>query len=349
MSITNDKRVSLQARMVGTPIPRLWCPPLTHYTGTGVLDTERMAHHWRWMQPFVRTFLVPGSTGDGWEMTESEIDALLDAALDLAADLGARMLVGVLRTDVSTMVESIHRTVQKLQARTGLRDALDALRESRVCGFTVCPPRGAGLSQAELREGLDTVLKLGVPVAIYQLPQITQNEMSAQLIAELADTHSNFILFKDSSGTDHVATQDRGACGVFLVRGAEGDYASWLRETGGPYHGLLLSTANCLAAPLHRMLELLEAGELQAAQAISDQLTGSVRAVFERVQSLPWGNAFTNANKAMDHFMAYGPSAASVEPPMLYARQRLPKHIIEETEGILRQAKLLPDHGYLVA
>ena len=54
-------------------MPPLWCPLLTHYTREGALDHARMKAHLTHLAPHVRGFLIPGSTGDGWEMDDREI------------------------------------------------------------------------------------------------------------------------------------------------------------------------------------------------------------------------------------------------------------------------------------
>ena len=78
------------------------------------------------------------------------------------------------------------------------------------------------------------MLGLGYPIALYQLPQVTENEITPETVAELASRFPNFYLFKDTSGEDRVALADLDLQGVFLVRGAEGQYHQWPRAVGGP-------------------------------------------------------------------------------------------------------------------
>jgi len=345
-SIAEKRRILLR-ELVGDEAPRLWCPPLTHYTSDGALDKQRMAAHWASMIPNVHAFLVPGSTGDGWEMTEQESHSLLDFALELAGRLAALLLIGVLRTDVPSMCNAISETMAVLKRKTGAKEPVAALKQARVCGFAVCPARGAELAQDQIQAGLETVLELGLPTALYQLPQVTQNEMSPSLIARLAERYANFVMVKDSSGNDRIALADRGQGGIFLVRGAEGHYAEWLQESGGPYRGLLLSTANCFSAQLKEIVVGLEAGKTGEARNASARLTRVVESVFKLVKDLPKGNSYANANKAMDHFMAYGAKAERVPPPMLHAGVRLPEDLIKAAGDVLKKAKLIPGTGYL--
>ncbi|HNT75666.1 MAG TPA: dihydrodipicolinate synthase family protein [Anaerolineae bacterium] len=342
-----EQRQAMIRRLIGPRMPRLWCPPITHYLPSGMPDAARQAAHWRTMMPYVGGFLVPGSTGDGWRMTEPEIDVLLDVTLDLAALLDTRLLIGVLREDVAAMLETITRVLIRLKARTGADDALTALIQARVCGFTVCPPCGADLTQAQIKADLEAVLDLDLPVALYQLPQVTQNEMSPELVFDLAARYPNFFMFKDTSGADRVASAGGGQGGLFLMRGAEGDYARWLLEADGPYHGLLLSSANCFPARLGEMITLLESGMRTEAQALSNKLKRAVSAVFALVSDWPYGsNSFAEANKLMDHWMAYGPDARVAEPPMIHSGLRLPVAMIAATGEILDSFGLLPKVGY---
>ena len=138
---------------------------------------------------------------------------------------------------------------------------------------------------------------------------------------------------------------DKG--GVFLVRGAEGSYAQWLTGTGGCYDGFLLSTANCFSQNLFSLIGSLEKNDQEKAREISEKLTIVVSEVFALVQPLPYGNPFTNANKAIDHFFAFGPSANTIEEPMLHEKIRIPHDLIQATGAILTHHSLMPEKGYM--
>lgn len=332
-----------------TPLfPRLWCPPLTHYKANGEIDIDRITAHWQFMQPHVNAFLVPGSTGDAWEMDDAEINTVLALSLDLAQKQNSSLLLGALKSNAARTRACIEQMLAMLKSFSGKQDSAEAMRASRVCGFVICPPTGRELSQEEMETAIRSVLDLGIPVAVYQLPQITENEMASELVTRLAEDYPNLQLLKDSSGEDKVAQAIHASTRLFLVRGAEGNYANWLQETGGPYRGLLLSTANSFPEPLRQIIDLLENGKMEEAQKVSDQLTSAVNQVFELVAPLPDGNAFANANKAIDHFMAFGPDAESITPPKLHAGSHLPKEIINQVANILKDTKLFPSLGYFV-
>ena len=227
--------------------PRLWCPPLTHFLADGCIDAVRIRRQLEVIAPYARGVLVPGSTGEGWDMTDAEVRELLAVVLGAAQELDLCVLIGVLRRNLPEMLAVIQGTASWLCDRAGMSTDLAAMCALGVVGFTVCAPSGAALTQDQIREGLAAVLELGHPTALYQLPQVTQNEISPESVAQLATAYPNFYMLKDTSGEDRVAAAELDLASVFLVRGAEGQYARWLKTGGGPYDGFLLSTANCLA------------------------------------------------------------------------------------------------------
>ena len=335
------------ARVFPGGVPTLWCPPLTHYDAQGAVDGKRTTVHLRHLSAYVGGFLIPGSTGDGWELTPGERRRVLAIAIEQAQQLNAQVLMGALHPDSDRARRLIGQDIEWLKALSGASDPATALATTHVCGFTICPPRGEHLTQEEIRRGLDSVLGLGLPVAIYQLPQVTLNEMSPALVANLAETHANFIFFKDTSGLDAVALSGKDLGGVFTARGAEGDYARWLKAAGGPYDGFLLSSANCFARELHQIVSDLRAGRSDAANELSARMSASVTKVMELVRELPYGNAFANANKAIDHFFAHGPEALNVPPPRVHAGASLPVKVLSSTAKVLLEQDLMPAAGYL--
>ena len=147
---------------------------------------------------------------------------------------------------------------------------------------------------------------------MYQLPQVTENEMTPESVRYLADRHPNLFFFKDSSGRDEVERAKIAMRDVFLVRGAEGEYARSLRSGDGPYDGLRVSTANVFARMLHEIICLSQSGRKD-----EDRITRQAHSSrsWSRpslcVANLEVGNPFTNANKILDHLMAYGPPAGA--------------------------------------
>jgi len=347
MSTVASKRKNLQELLFPRGIPPLWCPLLTHFDAGRRIDLTRMESHLAWMMPHVKGYLVPGSTGDGWDLDDAETDTVVRFAVEMARTRGVSLLLGALRKKTTDVAVSIERFLGILHKLTGKTDPLAALVAAGVSGFTICPPAGKDLDQATIGAALEIILDMGLPVALYQLPQVTENETAPETFAKLVAKYPNLILFKDSSGADRIALSGVDARGVFLVRGAEGDYARWLRSAGGPYDGFLLSTANSFPAGLLNVVNGIREGRLAEALRVSTALSGAVGEVFGLVGEIPCGNAFTNANKAIEHFMAFGPGATDREGPMLHGGIRIPAGIISATGGILRRYGLMPEKGYL--
>ena len=338
-------RLQLVERLFPEGIPELWCPPLTHFSDDGTLDAARIRAHLRSMRPWVRGFLVPGSTGEGWELPDAQVRELLALAIDEVGAARGHLLIGILKTTGPEAIRGVRETLAWLRARTGSQEPLEALARSSVCGFTVCPPSGSELTQEEIRGALAGVLSLGAPIALYQLPQVTRNEMSPETVAALADGYSNFYLLKDTSGADRVAAS--GFRGAFLVRGAEGEYATHLVGSGGKYDGFLLSTANCFGRELAQLVADVHRGNREAAEAFSARLTALCDELFDLGAKIGFGNPFTNANKAMDHYFAFGPGAAGVPPPRLCSGRRLPRDLVDAAGAALERHGLMPRRGYL--
>jgi len=358
--VSESGRRDLQRRLFPEGVPRLWCPPLTHYDRDGGIDRARCAAHLAFIGRWSSGWLVPGSTGDGWELTPAETREVVDLALAEAPRLGARVLVGALHPDAAQAARVVRDTSARVGADWGAGllaegdgspgSGVDARLGVALCGFAACPPKGADLSQEELEKALGVLLSLGPPLALYQLPQVTENEMSPGLVASLAHRFPGFVLFKDTSGGDRVAAARAAGLdleGVFLARGAEGDYAAHLRPNGGGYDGLLLSTANSFGAQLSLIIELSEAGMRAEAEGLSSRLSVLVAELFAIVGSLPDGNPFANAAKAADHFFAHGPQALAAPPPRLRAGSVLPREVLAATGDALRRHDLLPARGYL--
>ncbi|MGZ3580978.1 MAG: dihydrodipicolinate synthase family protein, partial [Syntrophales bacterium] len=274
MNNVATKRQALITELFPSGIPRLWCPLLTHYKSDGMIDIDRMSVHFKHVVPWVKGFLIPGSTGDGWELTEHETLEVANFAIKQARTHEISLLLGVLKADVDAMKRTISSMINMLQKNApGQNDPGQILQANHVCGFTVCPPRGKSHTQHQIEAGLSAVLYSGMPIALYQLPQVTENEVAPETFESLVHKFSNLFLFKDSSGQDGIAASSVDKDGVFLVRGAEGNYAYWLTDAGGSYNGFLLSTANCFSQNISSLIKSLEENDQEKAGEISEKLT----------------------------------------------------------------------------
>lgn len=340
-------RARLIQRLFPEGIPALWCPPLTHYDERAMIDVARMEAHLRHLAPHAKGLLAPSSTGDGWDLGPAERRWVLEIVLEQAQKLGLHVLIGVLEAETAEAVAVIRDDVAWLKKRSGEGETIAALAKARVCGFTVCPPRGQERSQAEILQGLSQVLELGFPTALYQLPQMTRNEMSPEVAAGLAERFSNFIFFKDSSGADRVALSGKYLGGVFTTRGGEGDYERWLKAAGGPYDGFLLGSANCFAREHAQVIAYLRSGKIESARPVAGRVTAVVGEVARLVRSAAGASAFAQANKAIDHFFAYGPRGTDAPPPRLHDGSQVPQEMITATGESLARHSLMPERGYL--
>src|SRR5262245_28100450 len=191
-SSATQNRSQLLVRLFPECVPKLWCPALTHYDRDGRIDAERIAAHLQHMSAHVKAFLIPGSTGDGWELDDAETQQLLRLAIQKAGALGLHLLIGALKPDPDSGLKMVWDTVDWIESRME-DNALNSLAKARVSGFVICPPRGKDVSQGDMERWFETILKSGIPIALYQLPQVTQNEISPELVSRMAAQFSNFI------------------------------------------------------------------------------------------------------------------------------------------------------------
>src|SRR5262245_7021326 len=102
-----EARAQLIGSIFPNGVPRVWCPPLTHYNPHGAIDGPRIAAHLRHLSAHIGGILVPGSTGDGWELTTAERRQVLELALDQAQPLNLKILIGTLHPEPSETIRLI--------------------------------------------------------------------------------------------------------------------------------------------------------------------------------------------------------------------------------------------------
>ncbi len=330
--------------------PVLWCPILSHYREDGTLDEVRIHSHMSWLSQWVKGWLVPSSTGDGWEMNSDEEDQWLDLLENLAPSLGESWLwVGVLRENVVHGVQRVKQLSARFPWKLGQTEPSPPRLGGKltVCGVTVCPPTGAELTQKKIQADLETVAALGVPVCLYQLPQVTGNEVAPETFKNLTEHFGNLLAVKDSSGQDRLAVAMARQNSVLWLRGAEEGYLSWWKPTGGVYDGFLLSTANSLAVFYQAMLQAQKEGDEATAKDLDQRLSRVARRVFAVAGAVPFGNPFAHANRALDHFFAFGRRALSIESPRSHNGVALPMELLETTANALAEVGWFPKKGYL--
>ncbi len=333
----------------------LWAPILTPYApadgGGADVDAVRMERHAASLIGAVTRFMLGGTTGDGWELSDGQFQQLLDlAAAGVPGGPVAHRLIALLRPDAASVVELVGRVhaAAGTDPGAGLRKNVDRCRELGLVGLCVCPPVDPAASQDDIVAHYGEIAAAArLPLAVYQLPQITGCAIAPDTFARLVAEHEEIILFKDSSGGDDVAASDPAPGGPQLVRGAEDGYAEALRPLGGPYDGLLLSTANVFAPALRRLMASARDEDGPGARRLSRMLADLVARLFAAGGGEPPGNPFANVNRAVDHLMAHGSAWREAGTPLLWDGSRLPAEYIEARAAVLAPLGLLPDRGYL--
>src|ERR671911_3099764 len=112
-------RPALTSLLFPAGVPPLWSPTLVFYGEDGRIDRDRQLAHLAFMAPHVRGVLVPGSTGDAWEMNDDEALAALEAVIPYAVREGLDLLVGALRPTVETTRALIDKVLAHLRRRGG--------------------------------------------------------------------------------------------------------------------------------------------------------------------------------------------------------------------------------------
>jgi dihydrodipicolinate synthase/N-acetylneuraminate lyase len=325
-------------------IPKLFCPTITHYGSSAMsFDEVRTRKHYVFLSKYVGGCLVPGSTGDGWIMNNNQIMDILLLQCQNVQKYGGILLAGILKPETRQMLSEIDLLVNMVKRHTDRND-LVGFMQLGIGGITVCAPTGGNYTQYEIERALAAILSRGLPTAIYQLPQVTHNEIAPKVLGNLAQHYPNFFLFKDTSGEDRVARSGIDLNGVILVRGAEGDFAQWYKGLGGAYDGFLVSTANVFAPEISEIMRLADAGEKEIARNLSQKLSGLIYDLFKLFSCIKQTNVFASANKALDHLNAYGNEWRKYKLPLNSDGSAISIHIIEEVEK--RVKNVFPNHEY---
>jgi 4-hydroxy-tetrahydrodipicolinate synthase len=349
-------RTTLLHQLIDPAIFPFWVPVISHYCkdDAGIaIDAGRMLKHARQIYPHTRCWMLGGTTGDGWALTDAQFDQLLDYALTIEPNVGRPALIlGALQPGTEAVLARIARIRQRLGLgeQASLAENLPALAKIGLVGVTICAPVGEQLSQDQIYTHIARICaESRLPVIIYQLPQVTHNLIAPETFHALVAEYDNILFFKDSGGGDEIARAGLPDAGVVMVRGAEGGYLEALRSQGGGYDGWLLSTGNAFAHPLALIVAQLRTGRIADAQATSARLSEIVAAVFDIARQAPSGNPFSNANRAVDHLRAYGRAWGTRQLPLLQDGSRLPAGLIAQIEAILRPTSLvrLRDDGYI--
>lgn len=322
--------------MLLNDFPRLWFPPLTYYKADGSLDLERMEQMLARVHPYCQGVLVPGSTGDGWILPEAEQEAIVRRFLKGFGFGRFRMFIGALKPTAADTKAAIARWCGILREVSGQADDAQAMEALGVAGFVICAPNGVQDPAAQ-EAALSEVLDLGLPTAFYQLPQVTGVLVDPALVAALAERYPNLILGKDSGGGDEMAKSRLLSSRLMLLRGAEGDPTAMLRGAEPVYDGLLLSTVNCFPAEYDALLA--GTGEFGAFGEV-------IAETFAAAAEAPVSNAFSDANRAMDHVLYHGKKTLEQPAPLCIGGKPLPMELVKLAYDAMDRRGLVPETGY---
>jgi dihydrodipicolinate synthase/N-acetylneuraminate lyase len=174
-------RTKLTCLLFPAGVPILWSPTLMFYDEAGRIDRGRQLAHLAFMAPHVKGYLVPGSTGDAWEMDDAEALAALEMTIPFAVQHGVDLLVGVLRPTTDATHALIDKVLSYLCRSADTHSIADAFAASHVRGLTIAAPTtDTPLSQDAIGAARAPVFDLGLPSALYQLPQVTGNTMTPE-------------------------------------------------------------------------------------------------------------------------------------------------------------------------
>ena len=85
-------RPTLTRLLFPAGVPILWSPTLVFYDEAGRIDRGRQLAHFAFMTPHVKGYLVPGSTGNAWEMDDTEAQARQSATKHRCRKLPAQLI-----------------------------------------------------------------------------------------------------------------------------------------------------------------------------------------------------------------------------------------------------------------
>lgn len=297
--------------------PTLWFPPLTYYKEGGIIDSERMTEALEEIYPYSKGVLVPGSTGDGWVLSQCKQEDIVRFFLRGFEFGRFSMMIGALKQTAEETIGSVRRWCEILCEESGKDDPAGAMQALDVKAFVFCVPAGIDDRDTQIRE-MSRILDCGLPMAFYQLPLVTGVTVDPSVIKELADKYDNLIIAKDSGGKDEMAKSKLLGDRLMLLRGAEGDPSGMILGDSPVYDGLLLSTVNCFARE-HK--DLMDGKRSYA--GYGDVIGEVFGAVTE-----PVSNAFSDAVRAICWAKKYGSEAAGTDC-YCYNGEKLPPELIK--------------------
>ena len=182
----------------------LWVPIISHYQNTKnlELDNSLIQKHIKWLEPHVKQFLVCGTTGDGWNLTDKLVLNWLDI-------LNQKSLIN---KDNKILFGAFGKTTEDVLRRTDIIEKYILKNESSAgfFGLTLCAPVNESIKQDEIIHHFTRIIEnTYLPISIYQLPQVVKCKIEPETLKILKDKFKDRIkLFKDTSGEDNVINSE---------------------------------------------------------------------------------------------------------------------------------------------
>lgn len=163
----------------------VFCPSISITKDDGTVDRQMWSRHLgHLISAGIDGVLLFGSIGEFYAYTLSEKKSVVDFAIRFV-DGRMKTLVGVGGTNLDEVVEL---------ARYADRSGAD--------GVLVVSPYYFGPSEVAAERFFGTVAdSVELPVLLYNFPARTGNDLSPELVAALADRHSNIVGIKDTVDT----------------------------------------------------------------------------------------------------------------------------------------------------
>ena len=203
-------------------------------------------------------FVACGSTGEAAALDEAEQLAVLDTVL--AASGGLPVVMGVSGYHLPQMLDWVR-----------------LLGKKPLAGLLVPAPVYIRPSQAGLLHWFEAIANAStVPVLIYDIPYRTGARIDCETLLKLAH-HPNIQAIKDCGGDAH-KTLTLIADGQLQVLAGDDPQIFSTAALGGA--GAISAAAHVHTARFARVLQLLKAGELQAAQQLWRPLVPLIEGLF---------------------------------------------------------------------
>jgi 4-hydroxy-2-oxoglutarate aldolase len=232
-------------------------PITTPFDASGAVDYEGLAKNIRMYNEYALAgYVAGGSTGESALLAKSEKLKIWET-LKAAAAPGRTLVAGA--------------------AYESVRETIDMVNSAAALGFDAALLLSPHYYRAILQRPANQLAyyhavadAARIPLVIYNFPQITGLDVSAETVAELA-AHPNIVAIKESSGDlvkvkalmDHVPSHFQ------VTVGAGGKYFASL-ELG--VRGGVLAVGDILPGAVIELHNLYRAGDIAGARALQDHL-----------------------------------------------------------------------------